>query len=278
PKATPGPTPPPVISGPTLVGAGDIASCASDGDEATAALLDAIEGTVFTTGDNAYDSGTTSEFANCYDPGWGRHRSRTRPSPGNHDYKTAGAAAYFDYFGERAGDPATGYYAYDLGSWRIYALNSNCAAIGGCDAGSAQEQWLRADLAAHPTACVLAYWHHPLFSSGEHGNNPVVRPLFRALHDAGAEIVLTGHDHTYERFAPQAPNGDADSVGGVVEFVVGTGGKSHYGFPTVRPNSLVRNGNTYGVLTLTLGDGAYAFEFVPVAGKSFSDAGSGVCH
>jgi len=285
PTATPSATPtvppapePSVVSGVTLVGAGDIASCDSRGDEKTAALLEGIEGTIFTTGDNVYDDGTAAEFAKCYEPSWGRHRVRTRPAPGNHDYHTADGRPYFDYFGARAGERGAGYYAYDLGSWRIYALNSNCAAIGGCSAGSAQETWLRADLAAHPRACVLAYWHHPLFSSAEHGNNPLVRPLFRALYEAGAELVLAGHDHTYERFAPQAPNGDADPTAGIVEIVVGTGGRSHYGFPGILPNSLVRNGTTYGVLKLTLGDGRYAFEFVPVAGKTFSDSGSGSCH
>lgn len=278
PTPTPNPTSPPAPAGVTLVGAGDIASCNSKGDEKTAALLDGIEGTIFTTGDNVYDDGTAAEFATCYDPSWGRHRERTRPAPGNHDFHTAGGKPYFDYFGDLAGEPGAGYYAYDLGTWRIYALNSNCAAIGGCAAGSAQQTWLRADLAAHPRACVLAYWHHPLFSSAEHGNNPIVRPLFRALYKAGAELVLGGHDHTYERFAPQAPNGDADPTGGIVEIVVGTGGRSHYGFPGVLPNSLVRNGTTYGVLKLTLGEGNYTFEFVPVAGKSFSDSGSGTCH
>ena len=278
PTAAPTPTAPAAASGVTLVGAGDIASCDSNGDEKTAALLDGIEGTVFTAGDNVYDDGTAAEFEECYGPSWGQHRQRTRPAPGNHDFHTADGKPYFDYFGTRAGDPGVGYYAYDLGSWRIYALNSNCAAIGGCSPGSAEETWLRADLAAHPRACALAYWHHPLFSSAEHGNNPIVRPLFRALYEAGAELVLAGHDHTYERFGSQAPNGDADPTTGIVEIVVGTGGRSHYGFPTVLPNSLVRNGTTYGVLKLTLGEGSYAFEFVPVAGKTFSDSGSGSCH
>lgn len=148
-----------------LVGAGDIASCASDGDEATANLLDAIGGVVFTLGDHAYRTGTPIEFAACYDPSWGRHKSRTRPAPGNHDYYTAGAFGYFDYFGGAAGDPDKGYYSYNLGAWHIIVLNSNCSKIDGCGPGSPQEQWLRADLAAHPAKCTLAYWHHPRFSS-----------------------------------------------------------------------------------------------------------------
>jgi hypothetical protein len=274
PTTTPTSTPGPV----TLVGAGDIASCSSLGDDATAALLDGIPGTVVTLGDNVYPSGSAQQFRNCYDPTWGRQRSRTRPAPGNHDYLTAGAAAYFAYFGARAGDPTRGYYAYDLGTWRIYALNSNCGQIGGCGAASPEGRWLRNDLAAHPRACVLAYWHHPLFSSGPHGDNAFVRPLFRALYDAGAEIVLNGHDHLYERFAPQAPNGALDATGGITEFVVGTGGASHYGVASVQPNSVVRNGTAFGVLELTLGDSTYSFRFVPVAGRSFSDAGSGTCH
>ncbi len=278
PTATPGSPAATSARSATLVGAGDIASCDSSGDEATAALLDEIPGTVFTTGDNVYDNGTADEFEHCYDPSWGRARARTRPAPGNHDYHTRGAVGYFDYFGDLAGDDRTGWYAYDLNSWRIYALNSNCGAIGGCGAGSAQEQWLRADLASHPAACVLAYWHHPLFSSSRHGNNPDVRPLFEALYDAGAEIVLGGHDHSYERYAPQAPDGAADSARGLVEIVVGTGGRSHYGFATVGANSLVRDGATFGVLKLTLAEGSYAFEFVPVAGQAFSDSGSGACH
>ena len=210
-----------------LVGAGDIASCGSSGDEATAALLAGIDGTVFTLGDNVYDSGTAAEFATCYDPSWGRYRARTSPAPGNHDYVTANAAGYFGYFGAAAGDPSTGYYAYDLGGWRVVAINSNCAAVGGCQAGSAQERWLRADLAAHPAACTLAYWHHPRFNSGEHGNSAEMQPIWQALYDAGAEVVLSGHDHHYERFAPQAPDGSSDPQRGIREFVVGTGGRSH---------------------------------------------------
>ncbi|MCH7718695.1 MAG: metallophosphoesterase, partial [Chloroflexi bacterium] len=152
-----------------LVGAGDIASCASSGDEATADLLDGIAGTVVTFGDNAYQSGTESEFADCYEPTWGRHKARTRPAPGNHDYITPGASGYFEYFGAAAGDPSKGYYSYDLGAWHVIAINSNCSQVGGCDAGSPQEQWLRADLAESPTSCTVAYWHHPRFSSSLHG-------------------------------------------------------------------------------------------------------------
>ena len=266
------------LPGTVLVGAGDIAACASDGDEATAKLLDGISGIVFTLGDNAYPHGTLADFRRCYDPSWGHQLSRTRPTPGNHDYETAGAAGYFAYFGAAAGDPTTGWYAYDAGTWRVYVLNSNCAAIGGCDAGSAQERWLRRDLAANPRACVLAMWHHPRFSSGEHGNDPMTQALWTALDDAGADLILVGHDHTYERFAAQTPSGLADPAHGIVEMVVGTGGRSHYPFPTIRDNSLVRNDTTYGVLRLVLAAGSWSFEFVPVAGGSFTDSGGGTCH
>ena len=259
------------------MGAGDIADCGSSGDEATAKLLDAIDGTVFTLGDNVYENGTLEEFRRCYDPTWGRHRQRTMPAPGNHEYNTTGAAGYYDYFGVVAGDPAAGYYAYDRGGWRAYVLNSNCAVIG-CDAGSRQERWLRRDLADNPRACVVAMWHHPLFSSGEHGNDPVTRDLWRALYDAGAELILNGHDHDYERFAPQTPAGRPDPERGLAEMVVGTGGRSHYGFPTIRDNSLVRDNSSYGVLRLELADGGWSFEFIPVPGGRFTDSGSGTCH
>ena len=272
-SATAAPTMPPVV----LVGAGDIASCGSSGDEATADLLDGIDGTVFTAGDNAYDRGTAAEFADCYDPTWGRHRERTLPVPGNHDYVTAGAAGYFGYFGAAAGDPAEGWYATDLGAWRIYALNSDCWAIGGCGAGSAQERWLRDDLESNPRACVLAIWHHPRFSSGDHGSDPMTSALWQALADAGAEIVVNGHDHDYERFGPQDVNGTADP-GGIVEYVVGTGGRSHYAFGTPIANSVVRDSSSFGVVRFDLDAGGWASTFVPVAGATFTDIARGTCH
>ena len=271
--STPSTTPPPV-GDPVLVGAGDIARCNSNGDEATANLLDGIPGTVFTTGDNVYPDGTAAEFANCYDPTWGRHKARTYPSPGNHDYHTADAAGYFDYFGSAAGDPAKGFYSYDLGAWHIVVLNSNIPV----DAGSPQEQWLRADLAAHPTACTAAYWHYPLFSSGVvHGSNAGMRPLWQALYDYGADIVLAGHEHNYERFAPQNPDGIADPTRGIRQFVVGSGGRSHYEFGPPIANSEVRNSDTYGVLKLALHSTGYDWEFIPQEGKTFTDSGSASC-
>ncbi|MGH7515412.1 MAG: Ig-like domain-containing protein [Gemmatimonadales bacterium] len=265
--------PPP---GAVLLAAGDIASCSSSGDEATAKLLDALTGTVATLGDNAYDSGTPSEFANCYDPTWGRHKSRTRPSPGNHDYTTAGATGYYGYFGTSAGPSGQGYYSYDLGDWHIVSLNSNV----GMAAGSAQEKWLRADLAASTKRCTLAYWHHPRFSSGtKHGNFTAAQPIWQALYDLNADVVLSGHEHNYERFGPQTAAGVADAARGIREFVVGTGGESHYNdLGTAKPNSQLFNGTTWGVLKLTLGTGSYSWQFVPIAGQSFTDSGSGSCH
>ncbi len=262
---------------PVLVGAGDIASCTRSGDEATAGLLDSIPGTVATFGDNAYDAGTRAEFDNCYDPSWGRHKARTRPAAGDEDYETANASGYFGYFGGAAGDPEKGYYSYDLGSWHVVVLNSNCAAVGGCGAGSAQERWLRADLEAHPNPCTAAYFHHPRFTSGGVGNTSAVGPFWEALYEAGAEVVLSGHSHTYERFAPQTPGGQADPAQGIRQFVVGTGGKSLNSFKTVRANSEKRISGSYGVLKLTLRPEGYDWQFVTAPGATVADSGSGSC-
>jgi hypothetical protein len=259
----------------TFVGAGDIASCSSSGDEATANLLDGIAGTVFTLGDNAYESGSSTEYTNCYNPTWGRHKSRTWPSPGNHDYNTLGATGYYGYFGAAAGDPAKGYYSYDLGDWHIIVLNSSIAH----DAASVQVSWLTSDLAATTKSCTLAYWHHPRFSSGSgHGNDPSVQPFWDALYAANADLILSGHDHDYERFAPQTPTGVADATRGIREFVVGTGGRSHYALGTLKVNSQVFDGATYGVLKLTLSASGYSWQFIPVAGATFTDSGTGSCH
>jgi hypothetical protein len=264
-----------------LVGAGDIASCDDlSGAQATARLLDEIPGTIFVAGDLAYPDGSADQFANCYGPTWGRHKARTRPSPGNHEFHAGGATPYFNYFGAAAGDPQKGYYSFDLGSWHIIALNSNCPDLaGGCEIGGAEEQWLRQDLASHPAACTLAYWHHPLFSSGKaHGNDPHMRAFWQDLYAAHAAVVINGHDHDYERFAPQDPFGRLDFTQGIREFVAGTGGKnSHREFGELQPYSEIRNADTYGVLKLTLRPGRYEWQFVPEAGKAFTDAGAGDC-
>ena len=299
---------------PVLVGAGDIASCTSTGDEATASLLAGINGTVATLGDNAYESGTSKEFANCYDnyklpsdgggvfdPArnsyWGKYKDLTKPAVGNHEYYTpgssasSGASGYFGYFGNAASPTEAGctincrgYYSYnlgsDLGSWHVVVLNSNCDKVGGCGVGSLQEQWLKADLAAHKNACTLAYWHHPRFSSSGIGNNSAVAPFWKALYDAGAEVVLNGHAHNYERFAPQDPDGKADPDYGISEFIVGTGGKSLNNFSTTsRPNSKVRYNAKYGVIKLTLHPNGYDWQFVTIDGAVLPDLESSAnCH
>lgn len=277
------PIAPPVGTPPAiLVGAGDIAVCGNPSAEATAKLVESVlqspDATAFTLGDNVYNDGTTAEFANCYDPTWGRFKARTRPAPGNHDYHTPKASGYYTYFGPSAGDPSKGYYSYNLGAWHVIVLNSNCSEVGGCDAGSAQEQWLRADLAANPKTCTLAYWHHPRFSSGRHGSNQTYQPFWQALFDAGVDVVLTGHDHTYERFARQDPTGKADAAKGIRAFVVGTGGAGFYDRVTNEANSEVWSNAAWGVLKLTLSETRYTWEFLPVAGKTFTDSGSEDCH
>lgn len=271
--ALPGPV---AAADPVLVGAGDIASCARTADTATARLIAAIPGTVFTTGDNAYEHGTLAEFRNCYGPTWGQFRSRTRPTAGDHEYDTPGAAGYFSYFGSRAGPVGKGYYAYNLGHWRIYALNSNCTFVRGCRPTSAQTRWLQADLAANPRRCVLAYWHEPLFSSGSHGNIASVRPFWDVLYAARADVIVNGNDHDYERFAPQKPWGEPSSRG-IREFVVGTGGGQLRPWGTIKRNSVARNAGVHGVLKLTLHASTYDWRFVPQAGKTWTDSGTGVC-
>jgi 3',5'-cyclic AMP phosphodiesterase CpdA len=260
-----------------VLAAGDVAGCDSSGDEQTANLLDRLPGTILALGDLAYDDGTLEEFEDCYHPTWGRHKARTKPVPGNHEYSTDGAEGYYDYFGAAAGDPNRGYYSYELGNWHVVALNSNCADIGGCERSSAQGRWLAQDLAANPSACTLAYWHHPRFSSSEkHGSSTLTRDLWAILMEHGADLVLQGHDHNYERFAPQDADGNATPFG-IRSFVVGTGGRSHYGFTDAESNSEVRNGTDYGVLELTLRPMSYAWRFVPVQGQTFTDSGSSPC-
>ena len=266
----------------TLVGAGDIAECGDATDDSTAALLGRIGGTVFTAGDNAYPDGYYQDYVNCWAPSWGRYQAVVRPAAGNHEYHdsiTSGAADYYRYFfrehGTLVGDSGHYYYSYDLGAWHIVVLNT----FIDMSAGSPQEQWLRADLAASTKQCTLAYMHYARFSSGSvHGSYSAVQPLWQALYDYGAEIAIAGHDHEYERFAPQTPDGHLDTARGIRAFVVGTGGGGLYSFGTPLLNSQVRNSNTWGVLKLTLADGSYSWEFVPITGQTFTDSGSGTCH
>jgi acid phosphatase type 7 len=262
-----------------LVGAGDIADCSGlAGAEATAKLIEQIPGTVMAIGDLAYPDGSKENFI-CYDKTWGRFKARTRPAVGNHEFHSTGATFYFQYFGAAAGDPKDGYYSYELGDWHIVVLNSECKEVGGCQSGSRQEKWLRADLAAHPTACSMAYFHKPLFSSGAtHGNDHELKTLWQALYDGNVDVVVGGHDHDYERFAPQTPDGVPDAKRGIREFVVGTGGKNQRLFNDPQPNSEVRNNDAFGVLKLTLRSQSYDWQFIPEAGKNFTDSGSDACH
>jgi hypothetical protein len=283
---TPEPALPASPEAPVIAAAGDIA-CGSQTPAAapchysqTSDLL--VSGgfdAVLTLGDNQYEAGALTDFQSSYNPTWGRVKGITHPVPGNHEYATPGAAGYFSYFGAAAGDPTKGYYSFDLGSWHIVALNSNCLNVGGCHRGSPQEVWLRADLAAHPSACTLAYWHHPRFTSGSvHQSDPRTEAFWQALHEFHADVVLTGHQHNYERFDPQSPAGSADPSNGIRQFVVGTGGKDLYSFAsTPAPNSVVRNSNTFGVLKLTLRPKTYDWQFIPEAGQTFTDAGTGTC-
>ena len=251
-------------SAPILVGAGDIAAC-DEGAESTARLLDQIDGTVITLGDNAYPDGSMAQFERCYEPTWGRHAERTRPAAGNHDYKTADAADYFEYFGPSAGDPSRGYYTYEVSTWQIFVLNSACEQLeGGCGEDSPQLQWLRSELENTSSDCVLAYWHIPRFSSGRHGGANRVEAMFSTLYDAGADVALVAHDHHYERFAPQNAEGELDEAGGVRQFVVGTGGGSLYEINTPQANSEFRYNEGWGVLKVSLEPDAYAWEFIGV--------------
>ena len=250
-------------------------------------LLDADLAAVLPLGDVQYECGGYRAFLESYDPSWGRVKSISHPVVGNHEYLTSGgtdcnsynegAAGYFRYFGTAAGDPAQGYYSFDIGAWHLIALNSNCGDAGGCNLGSPQIQWLRADLAQHRSLCTLAYWHIPLFSSG--GRTAInTQTIWEILYNNDVELVLTGHDHIYERFAPQRADGTLDPERGIREFVVGTGGSNLTEFETIAANSEVRNNDTYGVLKLTLHPESYDWKFVPEAGKSFTDSGTEKCH
>ena len=262
---------------PVLVGAGDIATCGVPDAKATAALIQGIPGTVFTAGDNAYPDGTTAQFTDCYGPTWGQFRDRTRPAAGNHDWVTKGLAGYLGYFGTAAAPDGESWYSYDLGTWHVIVLDSDCSFVGGCAAASAQGRWLAADLAASKSACTLAIWHQPRFSSGVHGNDAEIGPFWKALYAAGADVVINGHDHDYERFGPQDPNARSDGARGIREFVVGTGGAELTDFPTTQPNSELRTSVSHGVMRLVLHADSYDWRFIPTTGN-VTDAGSGPCH
>jgi acid phosphatase type 7 len=272
-------------SDPVIAAAGDVACAPATAvstyqchQAITALLIGRLHpSAVLPIGDEQYEAGAFAAFRSSYRPTWGRFDAIVRPAPGNHEYATPGASGYFAYFGSRAGPAGRGYYSFDVGGWHLIALNSNCGIVS-CASGSAQVRWLRADLAAHRSRCTLAYWHHPRFSSGLHGDNRAVAPLWQALYAGGADLVLVGHDHDYERFAPQSPSGKADPRRGIREFVVGTGGRSHYPTLIPKPNSQRRNSTTFGVLALTLHRDGYTWRFVSEPGSNFSDRGSGRCH
>jgi calcineurin-like phosphoesterase family protein len=260
-----------------FIGAGDIANCDpplnGSGARATAAIIDRYpKATVFTTGDHAYQHGSADEFKKCYDSTWGKFKDRTRPAVGNHDLITANGKPYYDYFGEAAGPRNQGYYSYDLGGWHIIALNSAIDARRGGE----QMRWLTDDLTKHKTDCVLAYWHIARYSSGAHGSDPLMADAWKILYDAGADVVLSSHDHDYERFAPMDDKGKPDEKG-LRSFVVGMGGGGVYEFKKTAPNSEVRNNKAYGVLKLTLKPGKYDWEFLRGMGEMFRDTGSGTC-
>jgi serine protease len=272
-----------VVGQPIVLAAGDIADCipGDDGEQKTATIIDGYpDATVAALGDLAYPDGTAANFQDCYHPSWGRHKTRTKPALGNHEYDSGSANPYFDYFGTAAGPRAKGWYSYDLGAWHVVVLNSNCTIVD-CSPTSEQLEWLQADLAAHPVDCTLAYWHHPLFTSGSHANDtdlPLVRTFWNELYARGADLILVGHDHDYERFAPQTPAGALDLSYGIREFVVGTGGANLRGFGPPRANSEARESGTYGVLKLTLSPGSYGWQFLSEPGKTFTDTGTGNCH
>jgi hypothetical protein len=270
--------------GAILVGAGDIAECPTDGDEKTAEILDEVvaehpEAVVYTTGDNAYPDGSYQEYLECYDPSWGRHRERTRPAVGNHEFKQTKAAGYHQYWGDRGGPFDQYYYSFDAGSWHVVVLNSGCHRVG-CEPGSEdgeQADWLIEDLRSSGASCTIAIWHHPRWSSGRYGNDPEVAGLWEVLYDHGAEIVLNGHEHLYERFAPLRPDGTVDATRGIRQFTVGTGGGNLREFEDVQDTSEARLA-VHGVLKLALFADRYEWEFLPVAGETETDRGTGTCH
>lgn len=261
-----------------LTGAGDIAKCGVDGDVQTSDLLATQDSWIFTLGDDAYEQGSAKNFSECYAPTWGRFLDRTiLPAVGNHEWLTPGAAGYRDYFGVQAEPMGRTWYSMDLGAWHVVVLDSDCSKVGGCAADSEQGKWLANDLAQSTAHCTLALWHHPRFSSGEHGDNVGTAPFWEMLYQAGAELVLNGHDHDYERFAPMDPNGNVVRPGGIREIVVGTGGGGTRPFNKTAPNSEFRLAGTFGIMRLTLHPASYDWEFLPTSG-SVSDSGSAPCH
>ncbi len=266
-----------------LIGAGDIADGFSfnlSNAFATAALLDAYPtATVFANGDLAYENGSDGDFAKTYNATWGRAKGRTIPVVGNHEYDILLGAGYYSYWGPTAGNFGSGYYSLDLGAWHVVVLNSNCSMVG-CGAGGAQETWLRNDLATHTQACTLALWHEPLYTSSTVViRNTAVQPLLQDLYNANADLIVNGHAHNYERFAPQDASGNLDLAKGIIEIIAGTGGDSLFPFSAAKaPNSVAGNDSTFGVLKLTLHPTSFDWQFIPIAGQTFTDSGTQACH
>jgi hypothetical protein len=285
-----------------LIGAGDIGECGKVHSSNTAAVIDTIAGTVFTLGDNAYPNGQLTDFTRtdgpgCWGPTWGRFKKRIYPTPGNHEYALGDtmATGYFGYFGVAAHQQPTGWYSYDLGAWHIIVLNSSfleSQALGRVLNVQTQLAWLSADLAAHPATCTLAMWHHPHFSSGTtHGTHPEettpTKPFWDTLYAHGADVILSGHEHNYERFAPQTPDSVADPTNGIREFVAGTGGGGYDPLATTKKANSEVSTTEHGVLKLTLSPGSYQWQFIPTSGPlgeldpltfTFTDSGTGSCH
>jgi calcineurin-like phosphoesterase family protein len=270
PYRTPGPLPTFPAGATVLLAVGDVGTCDDTNDDLVARLAKELPGSIALLGDIVYPDGGLGDYRKCFDPSWGPLRPRIHPAQGNHDFESANVSGYYDYFGAAAGTPHEGWYSYDLGTWHVVVLNSDCASVGGCGAGSPQLAWLQADLQTHPATCTLAYWHHPRYSSGEHGDNPATEALWQALAAAGADLVLSGHDHDYERLAP---------VDGIRSFVVGTGGHSLIPFkrPSI-PQTELRSDDSYGLLALDLRPAGFTWQFVPIPGDELMDHGSAACH
>jgi hypothetical protein len=267
----------PLVTAPTpittvLLAAGDIGVCGSTAAVGTGQMLDMLEGTILAVGDMAYRHGTAQEFETCYDPVWGRHKARTRPSPGNHEYETSGAVPYFDYFGTQAGPSGLGYYSFRSGDWLVLSLNSNLP-IGGA---TAQAQWIRSELTPNTSRCALAYFHHPLYSSGPNGDNARLAGLWQMLYENGVDVIVSAHEHLYERYAPMSPDGQRNDARGIRQFIAGTGGAGLYTVTSAHPQSQIQI-VSHGILKLTLAAAGYNWEFLqPDGGRA--DSGSDVCH
>ena len=267
------------VSQTVIFAVGDLAECdnAAPLEAPTARVAQLVKNSIapiLMVGDLAYPRGSKRDFSNCFAPVWGELKERILSVPGNHEYETAGAKAYFDYFSDGTSPEGLGYFSTQIGQWQVIGLNSNIDA----GAESVQERWLKQVLATRPNKCTVAFWHHPRFSSGHHGDTPSMGVIWQDLYDAAVDIVIVGHDHDYERFAPQGPMGENDPDRGIREFVVGTGGATLRPFEQIKPNSELRDRDHFGVLKLTLGDTGYAWEFVPVNGDSFRDHGESLCH